>query len=122
MTDLYTLCVQTGSLMISLESMEKRLQNPKSYYLFYKFFYRAALGESLWKQHMCEDSGTRIGNNNTQAFALLLMKNNYRAWLHEEHMKHEGNLVTEYEVNEEDTRVSIVDKWCNNDIEFAEID
>ena len=32
--------------MLSLESIEKRLENPKAYYIFYQFFYKAAVGES----------------------------------------------------------------------------
>jgi hypothetical protein len=31
--------------MLSLESMERRLENPKAYYVFYEFFYKAAVGE-----------------------------------------------------------------------------
>lgn len=100
--------------MLSLESMVERFVNPKSYYLFYDFFYRATIGEQAWKRYMQEEDGSHIGNYTTEAFTLLLLKNNYKAWLHSEKMKHKDKLVTEYEIDKDDTRQSIVDKWLDN--------
>ncbi len=68
--------------MLSLESIEQRLDNPKAYYVFYQFFYKAAVGEVRWKE--CMDSlETRIGNDTTEAFAPLL-----KAWLYKEKLNH----------------------------------
>jgi hypothetical protein len=82
--------------MLSLESIERRLEDPKAYYVFYQFFYKAAVGEGRWKDCM-EQSELRIGNDSTEAFALLLFANNYKAWLYDEKIKHGEELMTEYE-------------------------
>ena len=79
--------------------------NPKAYYVFYEYFYKAAVGESWWKDCMKKIDG-RIGNDTTEAFALLLFANNYKAWLYEEKIKHGDELWTEYDSVGE---VSIVD-------------
>ena len=80
--------------MLSLESIEQRLENPKAYYVFYDYFYKAAVGEVRWKE--CLDCGDmRIGNDTTEAFALLLFANNYKAWLYEEKQTHQEALMTE---------------------------
>ena len=52
-----------------------------------------------------------------EAFALLIIMNNYKAWLHEEKMKHQEKLITEYEIDTYDLRESIVDHWLK-DLEF----
>jgi hypothetical protein len=57
------------------------LENPNAYYVFYQFFYKAAVGEACWK--VCFDSDAHIGNDMTDAFALLLFANNYKAWMYE---------------------------------------
>jgi hypothetical protein len=90
--------------MLSLESIERRLEDPKAYYIFYQFFYKAAVGEGRWNDCM-DDSEVRIGNDTTEAFALLLFANNYKCWLYEEKLTHGGALWTEYD----SVGVSIVD-------------
>ena len=82
--------------MLSLESIERRLLNPKAYYVFYEFFYKAAVGEGRWKDCMEQDE-LRIGNDSTEAFALLLFANNDKAWLCEEKQTHGDSLQTEYD-------------------------
>ena len=100
--------------MLSLESMEMRLENPKAYYVFYEFFYKAAVGEVLWKECI-SDASKRIGNNTTEAFALLLLANNYKAWLYEEKMSHGEDLLTEYDTSPSgDGEAPIVDKLLVN--------
>jgi hypothetical protein len=45
-----------------------------------------------------EENGERIGNNNTKAFALLLVANNFQAsWLYEERKIKGSDILTEYE-------------------------
>ena len=48
----------------------------------------------------------RIGNANTEAFAYLLLANNYKAWLYEEKDNHGDALLTEY-----DHAPSVDDEW-----------
>jgi hypothetical protein len=93
--------------MLSLESIERRLENPKAYYVFYQFFYKAAVGEGRWKDCM-DSSDLRIGNDTTEAFALLLFANNYKAWLYEEKLTHGEALWTEYDSTGKDSIVDIL--------------
>ena len=44
-----------------------------------------------------ESSEERIGNDTTEAFALLLFANNYKAWLYHEKLNHGDALWTEYD-------------------------
>jgi hypothetical protein len=94
--------------MLSLERMEQRLDNPKACYIFHQCFHKAAVGEVRWKDCVERREG-RMGNNTTEAFALLLFANNYKAWLCEEKLNHGDALSTEHD---EDTggKESIVDK------------
>jgi hypothetical protein len=47
------------------------------------YFYTAAVGEVRWKEFLSKKEG-RIGSNTMEAFALLVLVNNYKAWLYEE--------------------------------------
>jgi hypothetical protein len=44
-----------------------------------------------------------------EAFALLVLENNYKAWLHEEKKTHQRNLLTEYDCPPSYGKPSIVD-------------
>ena len=52
---------------------------------------------------------TSIGNDTTEAFALLLFANNYKAWLYEEKLAHGEALCTKYHTCDSDGMDSIVD-------------
>jgi hypothetical protein len=94
--------------MLSLESIEQRLDNPKACYVFYDCFHKAAVGEVRWKECM-DSSDERIGNDTTEAFALLLHANNHKAWLCDEKLMHGDKLRTEHE-SESNGKDSIMDK------------
>jgi hypothetical protein len=94
--------------MLSFEMIEYRLKYLKAYYVFYQFFYKSAVGDSQWKECVDKKEG-RIGNPNTEAFALLLLANNYKAWLYEEKEKHEGRLMTEYDTTPSAENLSVMD-------------
>jgi hypothetical protein len=94
--------------MLSLESFEQRLENPKAYYVFYEYFYKAAVGEVRWKECM-DSSDERIGNDTTEAFALLTLANNCKAWLCGGKLHHGDALWTEHD-SDSGGRDSIVDE------------
>jgi anti-sigma28 factor (negative regulator of flagellin synthesis) len=73
------------------------------------YFYMAAVGEVRWKECLSKEEG-RIGSNTMEAFALLVLVNNYKAWLYEEKKPHQTNLFTEYDSPPSYKRPSIVDK------------
>jgi hypothetical protein len=73
------------------------------------YFYTAAVGEVRWKECLSKE-GERIGSNTMEAFALLVLVNNYKAWLYEEKKTHQTNLLTEYDHPPSYGKPSIVDK------------
>ena len=99
MPELCVYCDEKQCILPAWESFSTRLDDPKMYYLFYENFYKAALGETVWKEDMKADNNeARIGNTNTEAFAHLVLQNNYFSWLYEikqsRDLKH---LLTEYD-------------------------
>jgi hypothetical protein len=56
----------------------------------------------------------RIGKNTTEAFAILLFLNNFKAWIYEEKMNHGNGLLTEYDSLPSVGIMSIVDKRLVN--------
>jgi len=65
--------------MLAFECFEQRWRFPKAYHLFYEYFFKAAVGDTRWKQSLKENRP--FGNTNTEAFALMILKNNYHAWM-----------------------------------------
>jgi hypothetical protein len=85
------------------------MEDPKAYCIFYMYFYTAAVGDLRWKGYLSKE-GERIGSNTMEAFALLVLVNNYKAWLYEEKKAHQTNLLTEYDSPPSYGKPSIVDK------------
>ena len=66
-----------------MESLGRRFKDPKACCIFHMCFYTAVIGEARWKE--CLANGEeRIGSNTMEAFGLLVLVNNYKAWLYEE--------------------------------------
>ncbi len=85
------------------------MEDPKAYCIFYMYFYTAAVGEIRWKECLSKEEG-RIGSNTMEAFALLVLVNNYKAWLYEEKQTHQTNLSTKYDYPPSYGKPSIVGK------------
>jgi hypothetical protein len=92
----------------SMESLKRRWKDPKAQCIFYMNFYTAVVGETRWKESLSKEDG-RIGSNTMEAFALLVLENNYKAWLYEEKKTHQRNLLTEYDCPPSYGKPSIVD-------------
>jgi hypothetical protein len=74
------------------------LEIPGVYFVFYDFFFKSSSGDMRWKE-ACMEAGAktnRLGSRLGEAFAMLVLKNNYFAWLLEAKMKL-GQLVTDYD-------------------------
>lgn len=95
--EMCTECEMDGAVLPSIESFQMRLKLPKVYYLFYEFFFKAVVGEGLFKRRFVE--GKRFGTNILEAFAHLILVNNYFAWLYDYYYKNPGTtLKTEYDL------------------------
>jgi hypothetical protein len=59
-------------------------------------FHTVAVGDVRWKDCLSKEEG-RIGSNTMEAFALLVLVNNCKAWLHEEHKTHQINVLAKHD-------------------------
>jgi hypothetical protein len=91
-----------------MESLKRRWKDPKAQCIFCMNFHTAVAGETRWKESLSKEDG-RIGSNTMEAFALLVLENNCKAWLHEEKKTHQSNLLTEHDCPPSCGKPSIVD-------------
>jgi hypothetical protein len=73
------------------------------------YFYTAAVGDVRWRECLSTED-MRIGSNTMEAFALLVLENNYKAWLYDEKKTYQDNLLTEYDCPPSLNKPSLVDK------------
>jgi hypothetical protein len=75
------------------------LEIPNVYFLFYEYFFKSSVGDVRWKRACTEekDKYAPLGSPQAEAFAMLLLKNNYFAWLLEAKEKLQDLLMTDYD-------------------------
>lgn len=76
-----------------------RLDFPSVYFLFYEYFFKSSVGDIRWKRTCTteQDKSTPLGSPQAEAFAMLLLKNNYFAWLLDAKLEAKGKLMTDYD-------------------------
>ena len=88
-----------------MEAFEEGIKLPAIYVLFHHYFVRSSVGDLVWKESCIntEDPTDPIAPPQGEAFAMLLLRNNYFAWLLEAKLSlPEGeSLVTDYDSNHE---------------------
>ena len=99
-----------------MESLKRKWEDPKAHCIFYMCFYTAAVGDVRWKECLSTED-ERIGSSTMEAFALLVLENNYKAWLYENKKTHRDNLLTEYDCPPSQKKPAFVDKILDG-IEF----
>jgi len=87
----------------SLEAFEEGINLPLLYMIFYDYFFRSSVGDTAWKKSILEteDPTEPLAPEQGEAFAMLLLRNNYFAWLWEAKSQYKDLLVTEYDTNKE---------------------
>ena len=105
--------------MPSCESFEKRIENPKVYFVFFTYFYSAVIGDNEWRRQLKDPATKRLGNASSEAFGNIILINNYQAWLHTSRDEEDGKeLKTEYDTEEDiGDRRSLAD-YLMDDVEF----
>lgn len=83
--DLCNFCIKKNTIFPSVEALELRLNIPGVYFIFYDYFFKSSAGDARWKK-ACLDQPemrreTRLASRQSEAFAMLVLKNNYFAWL-----------------------------------------
>jgi hypothetical protein len=91
-----------------MESLKRRWKDPKAQCIFCMSFCTAVAGETRWKESLSKEDGW-IGSNTMEAFALLVLENNCKAWLCEEKKTHQSNLLTKHNCPPSYGKPSIVD-------------
>ena len=75
------------------------LEIPVVYFLFYEYFVKSSVGDQRWRKACVEAThiSAPLGSPQAEAFAMLLLKNNYFAWLLEAKEKLQDLLITDYD-------------------------
>lgn len=75
------------------------LEMPNVYFLFYEYFFKPSVGDVRWKRACMEanDKNDLLGSVQAEAFAMIVLKNNYFAWLLDAKEKLKNLLVTDYD-------------------------
>ena len=75
------------------------LEMPNVYFLFYEYFFKPSVGDVRWKRACMEvnDKNDLLGSVQAEAFAMIVLKNNYFAWLLDSKEKLKNLLVTDYD-------------------------
>jgi hypothetical protein len=83
----------------SLEAFQKGIKIPTVHMVFYDFFLKATVGESQWKATCLSpcDAAMPLVDRPLETFAMILLKNNYFAWLCTAKEKLQDSLVTDYD-------------------------
>jgi hypothetical protein len=98
-------CEIDGSTLPSIKSFQMRLKLPKINFTFYEYFFKAVVGDSIWKRCFIENK--RLGTNVSKAFAHAIIENNYFPWLYDYKNKNPGcTLLTEYNLAEQENEDS----------------
>jgi hypothetical protein len=93
------LCAQNEAVLPCLEAFEMGLEIPSIYFLFYEYFFKPSVGDVRWKRACMEanDKTDLLGLAQAEAFAMIVLKNNYFAWLLDAKEKLKTLLVTDYD-------------------------
>ena len=78
-----------------------RIDIPGIYFIFYDYFFKSSAGDAAWRKASMDEKKSnwnkRLASEQSEAFALLVLKNNYFAWLLSAKEKWKENLVTDYD-------------------------
>jgi hypothetical protein len=84
-------------VLLALESFAEWWKLPKVNYLFYHYFYKAAIGDATWKCRLAENK--RLGPGILEVHTHVMLCNQYFAWLYEYKANHpESELMMEYDM------------------------
>jgi hypothetical protein len=120
LTDLCDICTQNNLVFPALEAFEERLKNPTLYYVFYEYFLKSAIGDDEWKQRTGMhpvvqqrkrkrtsiegpaastpiQRDKRMATPLDKAFALVMLNNNYFAWLWKAKEGMHSTMLTDYD-------------------------
>ena len=89
-------CDENNCILPSAERFQDRLGNPTLQLVFYDYMLRPIIGDTRWKE--CISNNERMGTACAEAFAHMLLKNNYNAWYADYKSRIQGDLKCDYDV------------------------
>lgn len=99
-SDLCNQCEENKLILPSLEAFELGIEAPTVHMVFYEFFLKSCVGDAHWKS-LCleppEGLTMKMVEIPLEAFAMILLKNNYFAWLLAAKKKMGDTLITDYD-------------------------
>ena len=97
-SDLCNFCKYNKVYLPGLESFLNCINFPNLYWIYYDFFLRCVPGNKIWmKKIASNDKRDQLITVKSEAYAMIVLENNYNAWMYEEKEKG-NNLVTEYDI------------------------
>jgi len=96
------MCEDKMIVFPSMEAFEEGVKLPAVHVIFYDYFVKSGVGDAAWKEACLEanDPTDPIVCPQAEAFALILLKNNYFAWLWEAKLALGDTFVTDYDTPE----------------------
>jgi hypothetical protein len=95
------ICRDENSVFPSLEAFEEAIRMPTFYMVFYDYFFRSSVGDAEWRESSMQmgtaDVSLKIAPIQSEAFAFLILRNNYFAWLLEVKRTADDEFVTDYD-------------------------
>jgi hypothetical protein len=105
-------CADKSVVFPAMEAFKLRLENPNRYFIFYEYYLKSTVGDEAWKNkvglkrdkenrtnaHIVLDRTSRLLSTLDEAVAMVMLKNNYFAWLLKAKETFGMSLVTDYEV------------------------
>jgi hypothetical protein len=89
------------AILPSIEAFEMGIEIPSVYFVFYEYFFKSSVGDAKWKKACLEADAVTdpLGMMQGEAFAMLMLKNNYFAWLWEAKSEMKDLLITDYDTD-----------------------
>lgn len=96
------------------------IEIPSVYMIFYDYFLRTSIGDAAWKASCREkkDETDFLAPYQGEAYAMLVLKNNYFAWLWEAKFDLKNQLVTDYDAESDRAKKDDVGTALQRDIQF----
>ena len=79
--ELCEFCNGNGAVLPSLEAFKMRVEIPVVYIIFYDYFLKPSVGDARWKKICMDERSGSLGSVQSESFAMILLRNNYFAWL-----------------------------------------
>ena len=125
--DMCCQCSKEKLIFPSLEGFQAAIDFPSVHMVFYEYFLKSCVGDSEWKD-ICfnpdENDSEAMVNPQLEAFASIMLENNYFPWLLNAKEEYAETLVTDYDTTDvrNTMKTYFADHYMNGvELDFMEI-